>query len=81
MKKRPLDPRQVELRLEELRQLYVPETREEASARMARALPKVRAPTSADPSFASAVERRLEELRALCELTRYLHMRPRTADE
>lgn len=79
--KRALDPREVERRLEELRRLYVPETREEAQARMARDLPKERAQTSADPGFARAVERRLEELRALCELTRYLHSRPVTPDE
>ena len=70
---RKLDPAVVARRLDELRLLYVPETRDEVRARMERDRPQERRPTSADPDFAKAVARRLEELRALCELTRFLH--------
>lgn len=68
-----LDPLVVAQRLEVLRQLYVPETSEECQARLEREQPPRKRVTSADPEFAKLVAQRLEELRALCELTRYLH--------
>jgi hypothetical protein len=64
--KRDLTPHDVERRLERLAKLYVPETLEESRAR-------VRADGAAPDAFASAVARRLDELRALDELARYLH--------
>ena len=63
---RELDPVAVAKRLAELGALYVPETVEQGRTRL---LYEARSP----PTFASAVARRLEELRALDELTRYLH--------
>lgn len=67
--KRELDPSAVEARLAELAALYVPETIEEGQRRLERERPRVEEP------FEQAVERRLEELRALDELARYLHQR------
>ncbi len=60
-----LDAAEVAARLEELRRLYVPETIDEARIRLARERP-------VEP-FVIAATRRLRELRALDELTRYLH--------
>jgi hypothetical protein len=57
---------QVARRLAELRQLYVPETVEQARVRLARERPLV------DEPLEVGAARRLGELRALCELTRYL---------
>lgn len=54
-------------RLAALRACYVPESDEEARRRLAR-----ERPTAPEP-FDRAVARRLGELRALCELTNYLH--------
>jgi hypothetical protein len=54
-------------RLERLRALYVPERDEDARQRLAR-----EARASSEP-FAVGVARRLEELRALGDLTNYLH--------
>jgi len=69
----PLDPETVALRLEALRRLVVPVTGEEARAWMeGEPISEARRP-SADPDFAEKVQRRLDELRALCELTNYLH--------
>jgi hypothetical protein len=62
-----VDPGLVAQRLAELRQLYVAETIDEARLRLARERPRDRA------DFALSVARALEELRALCELARYLH--------
>lgn len=64
--KRELDPALVAERLAALAALYVPETVVEGRARL-------RAEAMAPDAFASAVARRLDELRALDELTRYLH--------
>lgn len=61
-----LSPTLVAKRLARLRELYVPETEEEARLRL---LPEPRR----DILFADGVARRLAELRALCELTAYLH--------
>lgn len=61
-----LSPDVVSARLEHLRALYVPETIEEGRARLARE-------RVVDQPFAQAVERRLTELRALCDLARHLH--------
>lgn len=61
-----LDPRRVARRLAALAAIYVPETVEQGRARL-------RADALSRDAFASAVSRRLEELRALDELTRYLH--------
>ena len=63
---RELDPRAVAVRLAELRALYVPETVAAAAERLARERP----PSS--ESFDERVARNLMELRALCDLTRYL---------
>ncbi len=63
---RELDPASVARRLAALAAGYVPETVEQARARL-------RAEALAPDAFTSGVARRLEELRALDELTRYLH--------
>ncbi len=60
-------PAGVAERLERLRALYVPERDAEARQRLAHEA-RVFA-----PPFAVAVARRLEELRALSDLTTYLH--------
>lgn len=65
--RRELEPLQVAARLAELAGLYVPETIEEGMHRLARERPPD------DEPFDRAVERRLAELRALDDLTRYLH--------
>ena len=65
---RELDPAAVARRLASLARSYVPETVEEGRARLLN--------DSASPdAFALCVARRLDELRALDELTRYLHSR------
>lgn len=66
-----LDPRIVAERLAELRRSFVAETMDEARERLAREQPRSRL------SFAERAHRSLEELRALCELTRTLHAAPR----
>jgi hypothetical protein len=66
MMARKLDPAAVARRLSELEAIYVPETVDQGRARL-------RAEARTSSTFASAVARRLEELRALDELTRYLH--------
>lgn len=65
---RDLDPAVVAERLAALAKLYVPETVDEGRARL-------RADAMASDAFASVVARRLDELRALDELTQYLHAR------
>jgi hypothetical protein len=65
-----LSPDAVAARLARLRELYVPATRAEVEGAL---VPPPRAPAE----FAELVSRRLEELRALCDLTRYLHARAR----
>ena len=67
-----LDPRIVAERLAELRRSFVAETVDEARERLARERPRSRL------SFAERAHRSLEELRALCELTRVLHAVPRS---
>lgn len=62
-----LNADEVARRLDELRAAYVPERDEQARRRLQRERPKSR------ESFEQAVARRLEELRALCELADYLH--------
>lgn len=64
--RRDLDPAAVAERLAELARIYVAETVEEGRARL-------RAEAMAPDALASTVARRLDELRALDELTRYLH--------
>ena len=66
-----LDPRIVAERLAELRRSFVAETVDEARERLAREQPRSRL------SVAQVAQRSLEELRALCELTRVLHAVPR----
>ena len=61
-----LDPARVGRRLAALAALYVPETVEEGHARLRR-------DAMSPDVFAANVARRLGELRALDELTRYLH--------
>jgi hypothetical protein len=63
----PLDPRVVAARLAELGALFVAETVDEARQRLAREQPR------ASDDFEQLARRSLEELRALCELTRVLH--------
>jgi len=63
---RRLDGSAVHARLERLRALCVPMLREEA-------LDMHAVQGSRAEGFPAGVERRLAELRALCELTRYLH--------
>lgn len=65
--KHDLDPLRVAARLARLRELYVPESLEEARRRLAEH------PVEAPEPFARAVGRRLAELRALDELARHLH--------
>ena len=64
--KRRMDPDQVARRLATLAATYVPETVEEGRTRL-------RMDAMSPDAFASNVARRLEELRALDEVTRYLH--------
>ncbi len=61
-----LDPRDVARRLAGLSALYVAETVAEGGERL-------RAEAALPANFARAVATRLDELRALDELTRYLH--------
>jgi hypothetical protein len=65
---RELERDVVARRLARLAELYVPETVVEGRARL-------RADASSPETFARAVALRLDELRALDELTRYLHGR------
>lgn len=64
--RRELDPREVACRLAELATIYVAESVEEGRARL-------RADSMSPNAFATRVAQRLDELRALDELTRYLH--------
>ncbi|MFO7562165.1 MAG: hypothetical protein R6X02_05950 [Enhygromyxa sp.] len=59
-----MSPEAVARRLQQLSELYVPETVEEAQARF-----EAERPRGKDEDFNRAVARRLEELRALLELT------------
>lgn len=70
--RRDLDPEVVARRLAALAALYVPETVEAGRARL-------RADALSPDALATSVARRLEELRALDELSRYLHS-PRPVD-
>jgi len=63
-----LNAQVVEGRLRVVAELYVPETVEEGRARLV-------AEASAPDAFATAVERRLEELRALHDLWQFLQDR------
>lgn len=63
---RELDSEAVAARLAALRARYTPESVDEARARLQR--PQ----TDPDEPFARKVARRLDELRALCELARHL---------
>ncbi|MBA3393912.1 MAG: hypothetical protein H0T89_14795 [Deltaproteobacteria bacterium] len=65
-----LDPADVERRLAALAASYVPESVEEGHARLRR-------DAMAPDAFATSVARNLEELRALDDLTRYLHQNAR----
>lgn len=66
---RELDPEAVARRLGALSAMFVAETAAEGRARLA-------AEAAAPSAFASGVARRLDELRALDDLTRYLHQGP-----
>jgi hypothetical protein len=68
-----LDPRVVARRLAGLRLRYVPESLDDARARLERERPIKSA------SFAEAAQQRLAELRALCELA--THLQRRLADQ
>lgn len=63
---RELDPHAVRARLAVLRALYVPETVDEGRARLSHERPRREVPLEV------LAARRLAELRALCELARYL---------
>ena len=65
---RELTASEVERHLASLAEIYVPETVDEGRARLRR-------DALSPDAFAAGVQRRLEELRALDELTRYLHER------
>jgi len=65
MAEHDLDPRAVAARLEEMGRRWVPMTEAEARAAMT--------PPPDDEPFEVGAARRLEELRRLDELTRYLH--------
>ncbi len=67
--RREVDAVKVAANLARLRELYRAESVEEGRARLVRTLPH-------EP-FAAGVARRLRELRALDELTRYLHRKNR----
>jgi hypothetical protein len=64
--RRELDAAEVAKRLAALAASYVPETVQEGRARL-------REEAMAKDAFADYVQRRLEELRALDDMTRYLH--------
>jgi hypothetical protein len=66
-----LSPEAVQRRLQQLAELYVPEDLETARQRLESDRPKPR------ETFNEAAARRLEELRALCELTQVLQAAPR----
>lgn len=70
--RRDPDPEVVARRLAALAACYVPETLAEGRARL-------RAEALAPDALVAGVARRLEELRALDDLTRYLHARPAIA--
>lgn len=67
-----LDPELVAERLEALRRLAVPVSAEEARKWFEGETPS-EAAVSERAGFAKLVQERLDELRALCELTEYLH--------
>jgi hypothetical protein len=67
-----LSPARVALRLERLRASYVAESAEDARRRLAR---EAESEGRRNTPLAEAAARRLAELRALCELTDYLHRR------
>ena len=74
MSRRELDPAAVAERLAWLREHWTPEDMEAARGRMQ---PRARSETFAEGAF-----RRLNELRALCELTRRLQLtRPSAAQD
>ncbi|HLT38436.1 MAG TPA: hypothetical protein VK034_19250 [Enhygromyxa sp.] len=66
-----MSPAAVQARLDRLRELYVPEDLETARRRLEAERPALR------ETFNEAAARRLEELRALCELTQVLHAAPK----
>lgn len=73
--RRELDPLAVARRFAKLAEIYVPETVEEGRTRL-------RADALSPDAFAAGVAQRLEELRALDDLRRYLHApRARRSDE
>jgi hypothetical protein len=65
------DPAAVARRLARLAATYVPETVDEGRARL-------RGDAMSPDAFASAVAQRLDELRALDDMTRYLHQAMRS---
>jgi hypothetical protein len=67
MSEAELSPTAVHRRLERLREIYVPEELETARRRLEAERTRPR------ETFNESAARRLEELRALCELTRVLH--------
>jgi hypothetical protein len=66
-----LSPAAVQRRLERLRELYVPEELEAARRRLDGEQ------SASRETFNEAAARRLEELRALCELTQVLRAAPK----
>jgi hypothetical protein len=68
-----IDPTLAQGRLEQLAALYVPETIEEGRQRLAADQRLAAEQTERHEGFEAGAVRRLEELRALCELTKVLH--------
>lgn len=68
-----IDPMAAEQRLRELAQLYVAETVDEGRRRLAADQRLAAEQAAAREGFDAGAERRLQELRALCELTKALH--------
>jgi predicted component of type VI protein secretion system len=66
-----MSPEAVARRLQRVAELYVPESPEEARRRFAERTPRAE-------TFDQAVARRLDELRALLELTEVLQRAPQT---
>lgn len=68
-----IDPSAANRRLARLAELYVPETIEEGRLRLDADQRLAAAQAAEREGFDAAASRRLEELRALCELTKVLH--------
>lgn len=68
-----IDPIMAQRRLARLAELYVPETIEQGRQRLAADQRLAAEQAEQREGFEAGAARRLEELRALCELTKVLH--------